>query len=228
MAEKTYNGILGDLKTFFNWCAKPVRGFCKVNPLESAEKRREARREIEYLSADETQKWFDILLAGACDEKSKALLWWNALGFFAGARTAEIHRLRWKDIDLSERTVLFSEPKGFAHGVPPRYVKLCDAAMSWMLAAPPARGKDSDLVFPTRDGTRSVSNVLERVAKKNGVTLPRNAARHTFITMHVAAYHNAAETESIVGTSATMRRSHYQGLVKEEEALRYFREVRPR
>ena len=227
-AEKTFNNNLGDLRTFFAWCAKPVRAYCKENPLATAEKRKEAKKRPEFMSADETQKWFDILLASACDEKSKMYLWWNALGFFAGARTAEIHRLVWKDVDLEAGTVLFAEPKGFAHGIPPRFVKLNDAALAWMRAAPLTRGAPDDPVFVGVDETRSVSNYLAVLARKNGIAIPRNAARHTFITMHVAAYHDAALTESIVGTSATMRRSHYQGLVREDEAKRYFEKVRPR
>ena len=226
-AEKTFNNNLGDLRSFFNWCAKPVRAYCRENPLASAEKRREAKKDVEYLSADDTKKWFDIMLSCAYDRRGKMLLWWNTLGFFAGARTAEIRRLTWKDVDLKSGTVRFAEPKGFAHGVPPRFVKLNDAARAWLAAAPLERGAPDENVFDGVDDTRAVSNAVERVARKNGLRLPRNAARHTFITMHVAAYHNAAETESIVGTSATMRRRHYQGLVREEEAKRYFEEVRP-
>lgn len=228
LAEKTYNGVLGDLKTFFNWCAKPVRGFCRTNPLESAEKRREAYKRPEFMTPEETQRWLDILLAGACDEKSKALLWRAALGFFTGARTAEIQRLAWKDLDLDGRTVFFAEVKGSQHGAPPRFVRLNDAALAWLTARPLVRGAPDDPIFPSRDDTRSVSNALDRVARRNGLKIPKNAARHTFITMHVAAYHDAALTESIVGTSSTMRSGHYQSPVREEEALRYFNEVRPR
>jgi len=227
LSEKTYNNYLGDCRTFFNWCAKPVRAYCRENPLASAEKRKEAKKRPEFMPVDDVKKWFSILLASACDEKSKMILWWNALGFFAGARTAEIHRLKWKDVDLDKRTVLFAEPKGFAHGVPPRFVKLNDAAMAWLTAAPPTRHGPDDLVFASVDETRAVSNYLAVLAKKNGIILPKNAARHTFITMHATAFHDAALTESIVGTSSTMRRSHYQGLVREEEAKRYFEEIRP-
>ncbi len=227
LSEKTYNNYLGDCRTFFNWCAKPVRAFCRENPLATAEMRRVARKMPEFMPVEDVKKWFFILLSSACDEKSKMILWWNALGFFAGARTAEIHRLKWKDVDLDKRTVLFAEPKGFAHGVPPRFVKLNDAAMAWLEAAPPTRRGPDDPVFADVDETRSVSNYLAVLAKRNGIVLPKNAARHTFVTMHVAAYHDAALTESIVGTSATMRRSHYQGLVREEEAKRYFEEIRP-
>lgn len=228
MSEVTYNNHLGDLKTFFNWCAKPVRAFCKSNPLESAEKRNVAYRRPEYMSPEETQQWLDVLLAGACDERSKALLWRTALGFFTGARTAEIQRIKWKDIDLEGRTMFVAEVKGSQHGAPPRFVKLCDAAMAWLTARPLERGDPDADVFPSRDDTRAVSNALDRVARRHGLKIPKNAARHTFITMHVAAYHDAALTESIVGTSSTMRSGHYQSPVREEEALRYFNEVRPK
>ena len=83
-------------------------------------------------------------------------------------------------------------------------------------------------MFPGVDKTRSVSNALARLAQKHGLKKPANAARHTFVTMHVAAYHDAALTESIVGTSSTMRKRHYQNLVREDVAKRYFEEVRPR
>jgi len=224
----TYNGYLGDIKSFFNWCAKPVRAFCKSNPIASAEKRHVAYKRPEYMTAEETRKWLDILLDAACDEKSKLLLWRTALWFFTGARTVEIQRLKWKDLDLAGRTVFYAEVKGSQHGVPPRYVQLNDAAMAWLNARPPRRGRPDEDIFPSRDDTRSVSNTLERVARRNGLKIPKNAGRHTFITMHVAAYHDAALTESIVGTSSTMRGGHYQSPVKEEEAKRYFEEVRPR
>jgi integrase len=228
LSEKTYNGNLGDLKRFFNWCAAPVRAYCKGNPLETAEKRREASKRPEFMQPEEVQAWMDLLLANAYDEKGKKFLWWNALGFFTGARTVDIMRLAWKDVDLEARTILYAEPKGFSHGVPPRFVKLSDAAMAWLTAAPPTRGEPDEKVFPGVDKTRSVSNALARLAQKHGLKKPANAARHTFVTMHVAAYHDAALTESIVGTSSTMRKRHYQNLVREDVAKRYFEEVRPR
>ena len=227
-SETTFNGYLGDLKSFFNWCAKPVRAFCKSNPLASAEKRSVAYKRPEFMSPEETQRWLDILLDAACDTKSKALLWRTALGFFTGARTAEIQRLKWKDLDLEGRTMFVAEVKGAQHGSPPRFVQLNDSAMDWLTARPLERGAPEEDIFPSRDDTRSISNTLDRIARKHGLKIPRNAARHTFVTMHVAAYHDAARTESIVGTSSTMRNGHYQSPVKEADGLRYFNEVRPR
>lgn len=228
-SEKHFNNNLQDLKTFFNWCARPVNGFCRENPLASAVKKRIPHTRIKFLDVDDTKTLFSFLAEEARrKERGKAIVWASALWFFCGCRMAEIHRLTWGDFDETDGTVLVAEPKGFQHGIPPRFVKMPDAAKEWIKAFPLKRGEATESVFKRFfDSAQLLSNAIGKMAKRANVDLPRNSGRHTFITMHVAAFHDAGRTEQMVGTSSTMRRTHYQGLVKEDEALRYFSEIRP-
>ncbi|MDA3923699.1 MAG: hypothetical protein PF904_03255 [Kiritimatiellae bacterium] len=63
---------------------------------------------------------------------------------------------------------------------------------------------------------------MGETAKKLKIKLPRNAGRHTFITMHVAAYERPEMTDNMTGTSSQMRSNHYQGLTTKKEGEKYF------
>jgi hypothetical protein len=76
---------------------------------------------------------------------------------------------------------------------------------------------------PSETGTR---RLVLRAARKAGVTLPENAGRNTFISMHVAHYESIDKTALEADTSATIIKKDYLDIVPREDAARYWA-IRP-
>ena len=76
---------------------------------------------------------------------------------------------------------------------------------------------------PSETATRRL--ILE-AAKKAGVSLPDNAGRHTFISMHVAFYEHLGKTALEANTSEEKIKSNYLDLVTREEAKKFWA-IRP-
>ena len=76
---------------------------------------------------------------------------------------------------------------------------------------------------PSETATRRV--ILE-AATKAGVTLPDNAGRHTFISMHVAHYENLEKTALEANNSTKIIRETYLDIVTREEAEKFWN-IRP-
>lgn len=229
-APKTWNNQMTYIKSFFSWCARGDNRFCKTNPMDEIQPKRIAHKDPEFVRADAVRTVFGLASSIPNEKRRNQCVWAFALSFFQGVRGEEIHRLVRSDVNLAEGWVRVSRPKGFQHGVAPRLVYLTDAAKAWMLAYPvDASGNPNALLLDALPLQDSALRTITGAAKTRGIPLdlPRNAGRHSFITMHVAMHGDPTKTEAIVGTSAQMRVSHYQGLATRREAEEYFNEVRP-
>ena len=227
LAPKTYNGNLTYLRSFFEWCRKPARRYCRTNPTEGMERKPEPYEEPKFLLPDQTELLFRV----AESEKDRwadhaEIMWWLTLNYFAGMRGAEIHRLTGRDVNLAEGWVRVAKPKGFQHGVRPRMVPLTDAAKAWLAAYPLSRSvKPDEPIFRTIAKPDDFADHL-KYGLRGRVELTKNVGRHTFVTMHVAAYGDPRRTEILVGTSAAMRVNHYMGLATQAQGEAYFA-IRP-
>ncbi len=215
-SAKTYNNRLTYVRSFFNWCMKTERGWIGANPAEGLETRRIAYREPEYMKPCDVERVFREL-EGAKSARPD-LLAYAVLSFFCGVRREEILRMATMpgaaNVNLEDETVRIAKPKGWTKGVMPRAFPIQRNALAWMRS----------FAFE-----RSVRRINERcaddvkgIARRAGVAMPKNAGRHTFITMHVAAYGDPAKTQAIVGTSAKMRAENYCGLASHRDGEAYF------
>ena len=110
--------------------------------------------------------------------------------------------------------MIIRKPKGWTKGITPRSFPIQGNALAWMKS------------FPFEDSVRRIgdhcADDVKEIAGKLKIAMPKNAGRHTFITMHVAAFGNPTNTDAIVGTSARMRVSNYCGLVSKKSGEEYF------
>ena len=69
---------------------------------------------------------------------------------------------------------------------------------------------------------------LEKVEKAAGVSLPKNAARHSFATYHLLAFRHAGETAMQLGHggSPELLHRHYKGIGTEAQAKAFWK-IRP-
>ena len=100
-------------------------------------------------------------------------------------------------------------------GEKPRMFRMTPNAAAWIKWAWDGKGRICKSV-------KQVNWIMDDVAKKLKIDLPRNGGRHTFITMHVAAFERPETTDNMTGTSSRMRATHYQGLVTKTEGEKFF------
>ena len=217
---KTFNNQLGIIGTFFNWCTKAGQGYIEKNPAFGVERIPIAWREPEYMKAGDVKKLFAAIIEGSASQRED--LADAVLSFFCGMRTAEIARIREGasavNVNVDEGFIRVIKCKGSTRGRRPRAFNIPEPALSWM--------KAFDFKTAVMKPNLAFREHLEWYAKKAGVKLPQNAGRHTFITMHAAAYHNPILLSSIVGNTESVRANSYDGVEIEANGKAYF-EITP-
>jgi integrase len=143
-----------------------------------------------------------------------------AIGGFAGLRTAEIHRLDWKDVNLSTGHIIIGAR--IAKTAARRIVPIVPALKEWLANI----AKSSGPVVPQY----SHDSVLLR-ASKAAMTNPdllfvRNGLRHSFVSYRVAAVQNVAQVAMEAGNSPRIITENYRALVAPAQAEEWF-SIRP-
>jgi integrase len=221
LATKTRNKHRGYAGQVFNLALD--YGYTTVNPVTKIKKfnhRSTDADEMSILSAEETAKVFR-----AADPEVIPFL---TLWFFCGIRRATIERLDWKDVRFEEKRVIVPKYKGKNQT---RYqVMLQENALAWLrpylkesgsLLAPAKTINGAGMAFgsPSKRGTRER---IKTAAARAGVLLPDNVGRHTFISMHVAAFESIDKTSLEGNTSPAMIKATYLDIVSRAEAERYW------
>lgn len=225
----SYNAMAARLRTALNWGAR--FGFCDATLAGAITRRTEISREPVFFTPEKVENIFRIAEndPAARENGIDATL---ALGFFAGVRTAEIRRVRWEDVDFESAVLRIPRPKGWTMGAKPRVVELEPCAVAWLKrsfesARRHRRGRlPSGLVAPSPWPFCKWKN---RMSAQTGLSWNvqehKNVMRHTYATMHVAAFRNAPATALNLGHSRSIEvlRRHYCGLISHAAAKAYWR-----
>lgn len=226
----TYNSYLRQLKSALNLAVAERE--LESSPASSVFPMRETWKEPAFFDAGRVERIFRILEAhpGAAESGVGAFL---TLGFFAGVRSAEILRARWEDIDLEGAVVRIPHPKGHARGRRPRLVELEPNAAAWLrLWRDWTAAHLGSAAGPIVRDEHDVRNWKAlRLAPENlswGNDAAHNAPRHTYATMHVAAFRDAAATALNLGhvRGTAILERHYRGLATRAEGEAYWK-IRP-
>ncbi|MCL2103696.1 MAG: site-specific integrase [Kiritimatiellaeota bacterium] len=210
----TYNGILNYIKTFLGWCAAPERRYIRENPVVTMRKQDKPYEEPEYMRADDVEALLRIFERHG----DKSLLCYLVLSFLMGMRSAEIRRVSEEPgaFRLEDGTIRLAKPKGWTKGRPPRIIHVPENTLAWLRRYDVQENIKRLVVDPIG----KIKLVVKRAGA--GIRIPYNAGRHTFITMHYAAYCDPAKTRALCGTSQSMMNEHYMALGDKAEGLRYF------
>ena len=223
----SWNSLYRRLRLCINWAVK--ERLLERSPLHALAPRRADWREPAFFLPDRVERIFRAAeshpgpLEGAVGMQL-------SLGFFAGVRTAEIHRARWEDLDLDAGTFRIPKPKGWTRGRKPRLVELEPNAVAWLrlwrdwtAAATGTRPAGRIVARPFRF-RQWKTRWLEPSGDSWGNDVAHNVMRHTYATMHVAAFRDAAATALNLGhgRSTDMLERHYRGLVAQTVAERYW------
>lgn len=223
---RTRNSVRCRLRLVFNWAVS--EGLVDSSPVAGIPPVRVDWKEPSFFRPDRVER---IMRAAEAHPGpvSAAIGMQLALGFFAGIRTAEILRARWEDIRPEERIVRVPRPKGFTRGRKPRLVELEENAAAWL-----ARWRDWTLEHGGPSAGPVVAKRRELQAWKSRHLAPagdswgndaaHNVMRHTYATMHVGAFRDAAATALNLGHArgTDILDRHYRGLVPRSVAKTYW------
>lgn len=224
-SPKTFNENLSYIKSFFNWCRRKDIRLCIENPCEDIRKKPIHYEEPEFVDAGVVRTLFDILERRPDSETNRQIIWFFAIWFFMGVRTEEIMRIRHKDVNLEDGWIRIAFPKGFQHGVAPRMVEMPEVCKRWLRTyGCSPDGSDNKLItrFAHPQYARMYLMKAAIAAGEKTFSLPDNAGRHSFVTMHVALHGEPSRTEAQAGTGRDMRVKNYMGLATRMQARDYF------
>lgn len=215
-SPKSWNNALVYIRSFLAWCMGSVRGYVAENVLRDVKQKQVAWKEPEYLKPQTAEALLRLLETDV--EKHPDRLAYTVLNMLCGMRREEIMRMASDPdavrVSLPDETVRVAKPKGFQKGIRPRAFHIPANALAWM--------KSFDFAWGVSHIIPHTTDNISAAAKDAGLAIPHNAGRHTFITMHCAAYGDPSKTEAIVGTSAQMRAKNYMGLASKADGEAFF------
>ena len=182
------------------------RSYAHDNAVAQVEKVKIKNGECQVFTPDEARK----LLVSASEDFNPCI----ALGLFAGIRSAELGRLKWEDIDLSQKHIVVGQSA--AKTASRRIVPVSDNLASWLASYADRKGH----VWP--HGRVLFHKREHSTAKAAGITWKRNAMRHSFASYSFALLNDAGRVAGFCGNSPQVIHRHYKQLVTQADAVKYF------
>lgn len=209
--KRTWNNYRSDLHNFFAWCGDPQRRWISINPVSDVIKHRIGRDIPETLTLARAAE----LMRFVEQFKHGILVRYFALALFAGLRTGvdgELEKLALHEdcgrlIDL-EQGVIHIRPE-ISKTNDYRQATIRGNLRSWLTAFP------GD-ILPTNS-----SRLLKTVRSQFG--LSRDVLRHTFFSMHVAAYKSIGEAALEGGNTEAIIKKHYLNLSSYRDGAEFWK-----
>jgi integrase len=226
LSNATVVRYLASLSVCFSYGIEDL-GWLDLNPVRSIKKPQPARGRVRYLADKER----DLLLHNCAGQQYLHAVVMIAL--LTGARLNEIMGLRWQDIDLRRRTLLFEETKNGER----RTVPLASQAFHIFQDMAKVRRIDTPFVFPRKDGKqpKDIRKQWEKAVQDAGLTDFRfHDLRHTaasYLAMNGASLLEIADilghkTLAMVKRYSHLTEGHTAGVL-ERMAERQFGEGSP-
>ncbi len=196
-SNETRRGYLQCLRTLFSFAVK--REWTAGNPAMRVDAPMSENKPPGILSVDDCAKFL-----AACRKHDAALLPFIAAQLFAGLRVSEACTLVWSEAAGGHVEVTAAKCKTRKR----RLVPIGDTLRAWL-----ALGGD----LPAKSWRKR----LDKVRIKSGVTLPKNALRHSFVS-YAMPMHGASTTAAWAGHSESVLFNHYRAVVTKPEAERFW------
>jgi len=202
-AAQTRNNYRTILRTLFEYAVS--RGYAKDNVVAKLAKAKVVRGAPEIFTPAQMQT--------VLEKAPRDFIPYLAIGAFAGLRSAEIERLDWAEIDLTEKLIHIKAEK--SKSAQRRLVAISKNLLAWL--APYSR-KEGPVADPER-----VRVARDKTCEAAKIVWPANVLRHSFASYHLAYHQNAAATAAELGhTSPAMLYKHYRELVKPDAAAQWW------
>ena len=213
VAERTrrnYRNIIG----YFNrWLV--LRGYlAKGTDLLDGVQKYSARLngEITTYTTDEMRR-----LIAAADKRILPLI---VIGGFAGLRHAEIQRLEWEDIDLTEGFIEIKAHK--AKTKTRRIVPIKANLKAFLLPIAKDSGKVITLVNTSKELLKTAANTADEANGAKALEWKHNALRHTYISARVAECADVSRVADEAGNSPQIIRTNYLKRIRPTAAAEWF------
>ena len=154
-----------------------------------------------------------------------------AIGAFAGLRHAEIARLDWREVRLSDRFIEVTADK--SKTASRRLVPITDNLAKWLTPHAEKAGRvvpfdnvNKQIGWLVRDTNKALKDEAKKAGKdaeKAGkLKWKKNALRHSFISYRLADVQAAAQVALEAGNSPQIIFQHYRELVRPKDAKSWF------
>jgi integrase/recombinase XerD len=151
-----------------------------------------------------------------------------ALGLFGGLRPeAEIWRLDWRSIKLHKRLIDIDKSKNvMSH----RHVRMTENLAAWLAPYAKSHGAltvKGDSYYVRLERAREAAIVRLDEVKQPAEMLrrwPQDCLRHTYASMHSAAFKNDGDTSQQLGHGGSLKvfQRHYRDRVEDADALAFW------
>ena len=184
-----------------------------IDEVKSVERPKEDVSEVQIFTPSEMR---DILAVARPE-----MVPWLAIAGFAGLRSAEIARLSWKDVNLSNREIHVTAAKAKTRSH--RIVPISENLVEWLTPL----AKEDGNVVKFKSWWNQVAEITDAVNARRGPTnhfvWRHNGLRHTYCTMRMAELKDAQQVSVEAGNSPAMIFQHYRnGKVSESLAREWF------
>jgi site-specific recombinase XerC len=201
------------VRSLFTWLR--VNRHITHSPCDGMKAPRIVPEEVEKLTVDQGRKLFG---AESCETCGRETIGRLALECFAGVRFSSAGVMSSAEIQLKERGLVLQASKiktrrrQFIDGLP-------DNLWSWLEWSNPDDWKMTKLAEYMHAKSKAVAWAITKA--------PKNFARHSFCSYHVARHKDAARTAVILcHSSPKMLYAHYRGNATEEDGKAWF-EIMP-
>ena len=221
LSPQSYRNYRTVLHTLFKFAV--ARGYASDNPVEGVERVKVSGGDVEVFTSAEITR-----LLEAAKRVVPEWLPCLAIGAFAGLRSAEIERLDWSDIHLSERLIVVGASK--AKTASRRIVPISDNLAAWLSPYAERQGRiwtGTSMAFYKQPQAAAAATAVEAdpeagIKGASPVRWMTNALRHSYASYRFALTNDAGRVAGELGNSASVVHRHYRELVKPADAERWF------
>lgn len=209
---ETKNNYRRTLSALFNFCFR--KDFIQSNPIEKVATITKDKKEPQIYKVNEIRYMLN------CSPEKSEIRAFLAIGAFGGLRVAEIQRLTWDRVHLQEKEIVLDA--SITKTSQRRIVKMTDNLVEW-LTPYISEMLQGGLVIKNKNIFRKE---LEKFREANKINWIDNGLRHSGASYYLALTKNANETAEQMGHSVAVLKNNYMGLVRAEDAVKYF-QIKP-
>ena len=202
LMPRTRRGYLSDLRTLFNFGVR--RGIVASNPAAAVELPVEIQGPVTIHTPEQVASVLKV-----ARDYDPDILRALAVRYFSGLRTAEAERLT--DEEVQEKYIEVTALKSKTRSR--RLVTIQPNLRAWLSLG-------GHLPAPPQNGRRMLE--FQRHLRRVDLTWPKNVARHSFVSYHLAKFQNAGKTALEAGHTEQMLFAHYREIVTREAGKAYF------
>jgi integrase len=205
LSPVSVNNFRSRLSSLFRFGVR--EGYLETNPCDTIRDKTVVDEPPVILAVD--------ALAALLDAADSEILPMVAISAFAGVRTAELLRLTWAEVNLATGYIEIKKAK--SKTASRRLIPIQPNLKAWLAPY-------SGMTGPIWNGdVNSFMRARAKLVTAAGVDWPKNSARHSFCSHHIAWYQNEKKLRNDMGHSTeALIFSTYRELVSPAEGERYF------